>query len=193
MIVDILVLDQGSLTANLSTNFIVRKTSRREEGNFLATGNGVHDINGGETSLNHLLGILTLVGVNRLTLDIEEILSEHWRSMINGNTRTVELATEHLSRDRHAEHIAGEFDVSLQVVNVGGSFENLNNGTFAGDFEDLTLAHLAVSESNVDDFGVFGELDIVKNDEGALDIENCAVVHARSNVVVAHGCFDVGD
>jgi len=45
-------------------------------------------------------------------LDIEEVLSEHWGSVIDGNTGTIELATEHLSGDGHAEHITGELDVS---------------------------------------------------------------------------------
>jgi len=70
MIVDILVLDEGSLTANLGRNFVVRKTSSGEEGNLLTTGNGVHDIDGGDTSLDHLLRILSLIGVNGLTLKI---------------------------------------------------------------------------------------------------------------------------
>ena len=65
---DILVLNEGSLTANLGTNFIVRKTGSREERNLLTTGNRVHHINCGNTSLNHLLGVLTLEGVNGLTL-----------------------------------------------------------------------------------------------------------------------------
>ena len=48
-------------------------------------------------------------------------------------------------------------------------------------------------EQNDEKRHLLGELDIVKNDEGTLDIENCAVVDTGSNVVVAHGCFDVGD
>ena len=35
-----------------------------------------------------------------------------------------------------------------------------------------------------------GELDVVKDDEGSLDIEDCAVVDTGSDVVVA--CSGVG-
>lgn len=58
-------------------------------------------------------------------LDIEEILGEHGWSVINGDTGAVELAAEHLSGDGHAEDITCELDVGLEVVDVGGAFENL--------------------------------------------------------------------
>jgi len=125
MIVDILVLDEGSLTANLGRNFVVRKTSSGEEGNLLTTGNGVHDIDGGDTSLDHLLRILSLIGVNGLTLDVKEVFSEHSGALINWDTRTVELTTQHLCGDRHTEHITSELDVSLQIIDIRSTFENL--------------------------------------------------------------------
>ena len=34
---------------------------------------------------------------------------------------------------------------------------------------------------------LLGELDVVEDDEGTFDIEDGAVVHTGSNVVVAHG------
>jgi len=64
----ILVLDEGCLTANLGTDLIVGQTSSGEERDLLATGNGVHDVDGRDTSLDHFLGVLTLEGVNGLTL-----------------------------------------------------------------------------------------------------------------------------
>ena len=40
---------------------------------------------------------------------------------------------------------------------------------------------------------LLGELDVVENDKGTLDIQHRAVVHAGSDVVVRHGGFDFGD
>ena len=68
---NILVLDQGSLTANLGTNGIMGETSGGEEGNLLTTSDGVHDIDGGDSSLDHLLGVVTLVRINWLALYIK--------------------------------------------------------------------------------------------------------------------------
>ena len=51
-------------------------------------------------------------------LDIKEVLGEHGWSVINGDTGTIELATEHFSGDGHAKHVTCELDVGLEVVDV---------------------------------------------------------------------------
>ena len=68
MIMHILMLDQGGLTTNLGTDGVMGETGGREEGNLLATGNGVHDIDGGDTGLDHLLRVVTLERINWLAL-----------------------------------------------------------------------------------------------------------------------------
>ncbi len=56
--------DETGLSANLCSNFIVRKTSSREDGDFLATGNRVHGVDGRDTGRDHFFGInLTLSAV----------------------------------------------------------------------------------------------------------------------------------
>ena len=44
----------------IETYFIVRETSSRENGDLLATSNGVHCINSRDTSLNHFTRVHTL-------------------------------------------------------------------------------------------------------------------------------------
>jgi len=68
VIVDILVLNEGSLAANLGTDFVVRKTGCREKRDLLTTSDGVHQVDGGDTSLDHFFGIATLVRVDWLAL-----------------------------------------------------------------------------------------------------------------------------
>jgi len=68
VIVDILVLNEGSLATNLSTNFVVRKTSGGEKGDLLATSDGVHDVDSRDAGLDHFFRILTLVRVDWLAL-----------------------------------------------------------------------------------------------------------------------------
>lgn len=72
VIMHVLVLDQGGLTTNLGTNGIVRQTSGGEERNLLTTSDGVHDIDGGDSCLNHLLGVVTLERINWLALYIKQ-------------------------------------------------------------------------------------------------------------------------
>ena len=45
--------------------------------------------------------------------------------MIDWLSLTVELATQHLGGNGHLEHIAGELAVSVGVINVGSTLENL--------------------------------------------------------------------
>ena len=68
MIMHILMLDQGSLTTNLGTDGVMGETGGREERNLLATGDGVHDIDGGDSGLDHLLRVVTLERINWLAL-----------------------------------------------------------------------------------------------------------------------------
>lgn len=49
------------------TYFIVRQTGGREDRDLLATSDGVHDIDSGDTGLDHLLGIDTRPRVDGLT------------------------------------------------------------------------------------------------------------------------------
>jgi len=193
MIMHILVLDQRSLTANLGTDGIMWETGGREERNLLATGDGVHDIDGGNSRLDHLLRVVTLERINWLALNIEEVLGEHGWTVVDRLTLTVELATKHLCGDGHLEDVASELAMRVRVVNVSRAFEDLNDSFSSSDLKDLTLSILAVAKLHVDDFGVPGELDVVEDDEGALDVQNGTVVDAGRNVVVTYGSAGVHD
>jgi len=70
MIMDILLFNERGLSANLCTNLIMRKTICREEGDLLSSSDGVHDINSGDTGLDHFLGVVSLIRVNRLSLTL---------------------------------------------------------------------------------------------------------------------------
>jgi hypothetical protein len=61
----------------------------------------------------------------------------------------VELTTQHFGGDWHAKHIASELNVGLQVVDIGGAFEDLYDSALATDFKNLTLSKLAVTQSHV--------------------------------------------
>ncbi len=114
----VLSFHQRCLPTDLSTDLIVRKTSSGEEWNLLTSGDRVHDVDGGDSGLDHLLWVDSLVGVDGLTLDIEELFSENWRAMINRRARSVERATKHLDADRHSQDIARELAMRVQIVDA---------------------------------------------------------------------------
>ena len=45
----------------------MRETGSGKERDLLASGDGVHDVNGGDTRLDHLLGIGALAGIDGAT------------------------------------------------------------------------------------------------------------------------------
>jgi len=56
-------LNQTGLSTDLGGNFVVRKTSGREDGNLLTTGNGVHGVDGRDTGGDHLLGVFLQISI----------------------------------------------------------------------------------------------------------------------------------
>lgn len=96
-------------------------------------------------------------------LDIEELLSEYGRSLIDWCTGTIEHSTKHFNAHGHAEDITREFTSSVQVINSCSAFENLEevnkkeceimskiyaylyDGLFSLDLENLALSHGTVS------------------------------------------------
>jgi len=53
--------------------------------------------------------------------------------------------------------------MGVQVINIGSTFEDLDNSSLSDDFKDLTLTDGTITENNVDDFSVFGEFDVIKD------------------------------
>jgi hypothetical protein len=49
--------NQTGLSANLSGDFVVRQTGSGEDGNLLATGDGVHGVNSGDSGGDHFLRV----------------------------------------------------------------------------------------------------------------------------------------
>ena len=65
----------------------------------------VHGIDGGDTGLDHFLGVDARVWVDGLSLDIKEILSQHCRPVIDGLAGSVEHTTEHVLRHWGLENV----------------------------------------------------------------------------------------
>lgn len=58
-------------------------------------------------------------------LNIEELFCKHWRTLIDGCSGTIKHSTKHLNTHWHSKHISGELAGCAQVVNIGGTFEDL--------------------------------------------------------------------
>ena len=172
----VLLLDERGLTGNLGGDLIVGKTGGGEDGDLLSTGDRVHDVNGGDTGLNHGLGVVTGGGVDGLSVDVEVGLGQDLGGGVDNLSGSVEGSAKHFLGNSHLEDIAGEFAVRLAVVNAGGTLKDLNDGTGTGNLKDLTGTLGAISEAEVDNFGELGELDIVQNDQRTVHTGDGTVV-----------------
>lgn len=76
-------LDKTSLPTDLGSDFVVWQTGGGENGDFLTTGDGIHHVDGGDTGLDHFLWVDTRPGIDGLTLDVQEILSQNWGPLNN--------------------------------------------------------------------------------------------------------------
>jgi len=70
-------------------------------------------------------------------------------------------------------------------------FTYLYNGLFTFDFEDLTLSYLSISETDIYNFCVFWELDVVKNNKWSFDIKDSSVIDSWCDVVIGGDGFHV--
>lgn len=187
----VLLLDEGGLTADLSTDLVVWETGGGEQWNLLPSGNGGHGVDGGDTRLDHFLRVHSRAWVDWLTLDIEELLCEHWGSVVDWVTGSIEGSTKHFNAHWHPEYVTGELASRGHVVDIGGTLENLYNSLLALDLQHLSLSHYSISQSNIDNLGILGELDVLEDDEGSVDILDGSVVDSGSDVVVSGGGQEV--
>ena len=97
----ILLLDQQCLPCNLCVNLIMWKTGGGENRNFLSTSNGVHDINGRNTGLDHSFGVITRGRVDWLSVDIQVCFGKNLRCLVDDLTRTIEGLSKHLFGNTH--------------------------------------------------------------------------------------------
>ena len=59
------------------------------------------------------------------------------------------------------------------------------------DLKNLTLSDDTVSESNIDNLCILGELDVIQDDQWTLDIEHRSVVDTWRDVVVTSCSCDL--
>lgn len=56
----------------------------------------------------------------------------------------------------------------------------------------MTFSDGAVSETDVDDFGILGEFNIIENDERAVDFDDGSVVDSGGDIIVSGDSLEVG-
>mmetsp|Transcript_86354 Transcript_86354/g.171429 ORF Transcript_86354/g.171429 Transcript_86354/m.171429 type:complete len:388 (-) Transcript_86354:419-1582(-) len=83
MVHNIFALHKGCLPAHLRCNFIVGKTSSREERQFLTSDHGIHGINCTDASLDHLFGVNARLWIQGRPTNVQVVLRQHIWTLVN--------------------------------------------------------------------------------------------------------------
>mmetsp|Transcript_62503 Transcript_62503/g.167417 ORF Transcript_62503/g.167417 Transcript_62503/m.167417 type:complete len:335 (+) Transcript_62503:537-1541(+) len=187
VVLGVLLLHQPGLPADLGGDLVVGQAGGGEQGELLPAHDTVHGVQGGDPGLDHLLGVDTRLGVDGGAVDIQVVLGEHRRPLVQGLPRPVEGPADHLVGDGHLEGVSGELHVGVLVVNAGGALEHLHHGLAVVHLQHLALSYAAVSQCQVDDLRKAWELHIVQNHQRSLNTRDGLVVNSWGNLVVPGG------
>jgi hypothetical protein len=113
----------------------------------LATRNRIHAVDRRDAGLNHLLGILARERIDRLALDVEVVLGEHWRTVVERLAAAVKHAAKHVLRHGHAQHVAAELDARVARIDARRALKHLNHCLGAVHFEHLTGTNGTIIET----------------------------------------------
>jgi hypothetical protein len=147
---------------HLGGDIVVRQTGGGEERDLLATGDGVHAVNGGDAGLDHLLGVRAHLRVDGLAVDVEEVLRQDGGALVDGLARSVEDAAKHVIGNRRGEDVAGELDGGAERVNARRALEHLHDGLRALHLQHLARTGRAVGERQVDDLSELGRAHVLR-------------------------------
>merc|ERR1719491_1072387 len=185
-VLSVLETDERRLASDLSGHLVVGQTCRREDGDLLPTRHGVHHVDGRDTRLDHRLGVVPAGRVDGLAVDVEVGLRQDGRAVVDDLSGSVERPPKHLLRHAHLEHVSSELAPRLEVVDVRGALEDLDDGPGAGHLEDLAGALGAVRQGEVDDFGVLWQFHVVQQDQRVVHSGDRPVLEAGNDRIVLH-------
>lgn len=146
----------------------MRKTSRWEQRNLLASSNWVHRVNGWNTSLDHFLWIDSLIWIDGLSLTLVDCLT--WMSMnFSANTGGPwSIGIPDPLKDLpsisidigilRTSPVNSTWVCRLSMPEVPSkiwlAFSYLNHCSFTSNFKHLTFPYRPISQFDIYDFGI---------------------------------------
>ena len=124
----------------------MRQTGAGEDGQLLATNQGVQTVNSGNAGLDKLVGVVTGSGVHGQAVDIPVLLGQDVGTTVDGLPHAVEHAAQHIAGHAQLQGMAQETNLGVRQVDTGGGLEELNNSGVAVDLQHLAAANGAVMQ-----------------------------------------------
>src|SRR5699024_4365258 len=114
-----------------------RQTGTGEDGQLLTADQGVQAVDGGNTGLDKLVGVVAGGGVHGQAVDVPVFGGQDLRSAVDGMAHAVEDAAQHIVGHRQLQRVAQKADLGVGQIDTGGGLEELHHGVVAVDFQHL--------------------------------------------------------
>ncbi|MBA7470796.1 hypothetical protein ES707_06083 [subsurface metagenome] len=120
------------LPGNLGGQGIVGQPVAREDGQLLATDQGVHTVDRRDAGLDEIAGILPGRGIDRPAVYVQLHLPRRGRTAVDGLTQTVEHPPEHPFADLNGMGLPPKTDMGLRHGQPRGPGKDLEHHDFRG-------------------------------------------------------------
>ena len=169
------------LAGDLGGQIGVRQAGAGKDGQLLAADQGVQAVDGGDTRLNELIGVVPGGGVHGQAVDVPELLGQDGGAAVDGLAHAVKDPAQHVAGYAELQRMAQEADLGLGQIDAGGGLEKLDHGGIAVDLQHLAAADGAVGQLDLAQLVVGDALDLLDQHQGSVDLLNGAVFTNHSS------------
>ena len=158
-----------SLAGDLGGQVCVGQTRAREDGELLTADEGIQSVDGGDTRLDELGGVEAGGGVDGGTVDVQRLVRNQGRAVVDGFTHTVEHAAQHMLGHGQLHAVAGEAHLGLGQVQSCRGLKELYQHVTAVDLQDTATADFAIGKLDLTQLVVLDTLHLLDQHKGAGD------------------------
>lgn len=113
-------------------------------------------------------------------LNIQIIFSQDWWTLVNGLSRSVEHATQHVFWHGCTQNVTSELANCVLGINTRCSLEDLDDSFWTAHLEHLTWSNCSIIQTQLHNFSEFREFNFIQDNQWTVDTRNSFVVWKKS-------------
>ena len=160
------------LPGDLRRQIGVRQAGAGENRQLLAANQRVQAVNGGNTGLDELVGIVTGSGVHGQAVDVPVLFRQDLRAAVNGLAHAVEHPAQHIAGHAQLQGVSQKTNLGVRQIDPGGRLEELDYGGVAVDLQHLAPADGAVVQLDLHQFVIGDVFHHANHHQRAADLLN---------------------
>ena len=129
------------LPCKLCRYLVMRQTSTGKDRKFLTPNKRVQTVDSRNTRLDKLVRKISCIRVDRITIDIHSLLSDHSRAAVLGLANTIKHPAEDIRRNPKLHRLTKKTNLGILGVYTFGTLEYLNHHLITINLKDLTVTH----------------------------------------------------